>query len=121
VLVARRRRAAPLSSAAIRASAGALLHLPTARVTNLQRAIEQLKDRGFTVIGLDQRADTTIHDAPPERPLAVVVGSEGIGLSRLVRESCDVLVSIPMPGRTASLNAAAALAVALFGYILRPP
>jgi 23S rRNA (guanosine2251-2'-O)-methyltransferase len=121
VLVARRRRAAPLSPAAIRASSGALLHLPMARVTNLQRTLEQLKDRGFTVVGLDQRAEATIHDPPPDRPLAVVVGSEGAGLSRLVGESCDLLVSIPMPGRTASLNAAAALAVALFGYVLRPP
>lgn len=121
VLVARRRRAAPVSPAAVRASAGALLHLPLARVANVSRAIERLKDRGFTVVGLDQRADRTIHDVPPPpRPAALVVGSEGEGMSRLVREGCDQLVSIPLGGRTASLNAGAALAVGLFGFVLRP-
>jgi 23S rRNA (guanosine2251-2'-O)-methyltransferase len=122
VLIVRRKRAAPLTSSAVRASAGALLHLPMARVTNLVRTLEQLKDRGFTVVGLDHRAPRSIHgDRSPERPLVLVVGSEGAGLSRLVSETCDLLVSIPMPGRTGSLNASAALAVALFGYVLRPP
>ena len=121
VLVTRTRRAAPVSSAAIRASAGALLHLPHARVANLPRAIERLKERGFLVVGLDERAPRSIHDAPaPPRPLLLVVGSEGAGMSRLVREACDELVSIPMAGKVGSLNAAAALAVALFGYALRP-
>ncbi|MDP8956804.1 MAG: 23S rRNA (guanosine(2251)-2'-O)-methyltransferase RlmB [Actinomycetota bacterium] len=121
MLIVRKRRSAPLTPAAIRASAGALFHLPVARVANLSRTIDHLKDRGFFVIGLDQDATTTIHDAePPTRPLALVLGSEDVGLSRLVRESCDVLVSIPMAGRTASLNAAAALAVGLFGYAIRP-
>ena len=121
LLVARRRRAAPLSAAAVRASAGALLHLPVARVTNLSRSLEHLKDRGFSVIGLDQHATANFHDAPqPSWPLAIVVGAEDIGLSRLVRESCDLLLAIPMAGRTGSLNASAALSVALFGYALRP-
>lgn len=121
LLVTRRRRAAPATIAAVRASAGALLHLPVARVTNLARTLEALKDRGVTVVGLDADAPSTIHDAPPPgRPLALVVGSEGEGISRLVRESCDLLVAIPLRGRTASLNAATALAVALFGYALRP-
>jgi 23S rRNA (guanosine2251-2'-O)-methyltransferase len=122
VVVARRRRAAPLSPAAISASAGALFHIPMARVPNLPRVIERLKDRGFFVAGLDHRAEVDIHSAdPPEGPVALVVGSEGAGLSRLVRESCDFLVSIPLKGKTESLNAAAALAVGLFGYALRPP
>ena len=121
VLIVRRRRAAPLTPSAVRASAGALLHLPMARVTNLARTLEQLKDRGFTVVGLDHRAARGIYsEVSPERPLVLVVGSEGAGLSRLVSESCDRLLSIPMPGRTGSLNASAALAVALFGYVLRP-
>jgi 23S rRNA (guanosine2251-2'-O)-methyltransferase len=120
-LVARRRRAAPLSAAALRASAGALLHLPMARVASLARTLDRLKDLGYTVVGLDQGAETTIRDRPPPgRPLAVVIGAEDAGISRLVRESCDFLVSIPMAGRTASLNASAALAVALFGYALPP-
>lgn len=121
LLVARKRRAAPLTAAAVRASAGALLHVPAARVTNLSRTLEYLRDRGFFVIGLDQDAQANIYDAPqPSRPVAVVVGAEDAGLSRLVRESCDLLVAIPMAGRTGSLNAAAALAVALFGYVSRP-
>jgi 23S rRNA (guanosine2251-2'-O)-methyltransferase len=121
MLVTRKRRAAPLSASAVRASAGALLHVPVARVTNLARALEDLKERGFHVIGLEQEAGNGIHEASvPSRPLALVVGAEETGISRLVRESCDELVSIPMAGRTASLNASAALAVALFGFALRP-
>ena len=120
-LVSRERRAAPLTVAAVRASAGALLHLPLARVVNLSRTLDRLKDRGFWVFGLDHRAVESIHESPvPPRPLALVIGAEETGLSRLVRERCDHLVSIPMVGRTASLNASAALAVALFGYALRP-
>jgi 23S rRNA (guanosine2251-2'-O)-methyltransferase len=121
LLLTRHRRAAPFTAAAVRASAGALLHLPVARVHNLVRAMEHLKDVGFTIVGLDQPANRTIHDQPPPKPLALVVGAEGEGVSRLVRERCDLLVSIPMPGRTASLNASAALSVALFGFALRPP
>ena len=122
MLIVRRRRAAPLSGAAIRASAGALFHLPVARVPNLARAIDHLKDRRFFVVGLDHEAPTSIHDAePPGRPLALVLGAEDVGLSRLVREACDVLVSIPMSGRMDSLNAASALAVGLFAYATRPP
>lgn len=119
VLIVRERRAAPASSAAIRASAGALLHLPVARVTNLVRAMERLKDRGFTVVGLDAAGEALQSAPAADRPMALVVGAEGEGLSRLVRERCDRLVSIPMRGRTASLNAAAALAVGLFGYAVR--
>ncbi|HYT78193.1 MAG TPA: 23S rRNA (guanosine(2251)-2'-O)-methyltransferase RlmB [Actinomycetota bacterium] len=121
MLITRTRRAAPLSAAAVKASAGALLHLPVARVANISRALEDLKDRGFHVVGLDHRARSDIHEAPPPpRPLALVVGAEDVGLSRLVRESCDELIAIPMTGKTSSLNASAALAVALFGYALRP-
>ncbi len=121
MLIVRKRRSAPLTPAAIKASAGALFHLPVARVANLFRAVDHLKERGFFVVGLDHEASTTIHEAePPGRPLALVLGAEDVGLSRLVRESCDVLLSIPMAGKTASLNAAAALAVGLFGYAIRP-
>jgi 23S rRNA (guanosine2251-2'-O)-methyltransferase len=122
LLMTRERRAAPVTPAAVRASAGALLHLPLARVTNLTRALERLRDRGFFVVGLDHRADHSIDQAPvPPRPLALVIGAEGAGISRLVRETCDQLVSIPMAGRVDSLNASAALAVALFAYALRAP
>ncbi len=120
LLLSRRRRSAPLSVAAIRASAGALLHLPVARVANLARALASLKQRGFFVVGLAHDAEEDIHGPPPSRPLALVVGAEGSGLSRLVRETCDSVVAIPLHGTTESLNASAALSVALFGYALRP-
>jgi 23S rRNA (guanosine2251-2'-O)-methyltransferase len=119
ILVTRIHRAAALTPAAVKASAGALVHLEVSRVTNVTRSIELLKGRGFTVVGLDADGAGTIHDQPPRRPLAVVVGSEGAGLSRLVRTSCDLLVRIPMAGNVGSLNAAAALAVALFAYAAR--
>ena len=71
-----------------------------AGVINLRRAIEVLKDRRFTIVGLDHRAERSMHQIPPpERPLALVVGAEGEGISRLVRESCDLLVSILADGR----------------------
>jgi 23S rRNA (guanosine2251-2'-O)-methyltransferase len=119
VLVTRVRRAADVTPAAVRASAGALSHLPHARVANIARAIERLQTIGFSVVGLDGGADTSIFDRPcPDGRVALVVGSEGTGLSRLVRERCDLLVALPMRGRVGSLNASASLAAALYGYVL---
>ncbi len=119
MLVTRVRRAADVTPAAVRASAGALLHLPHARVANLRRALERLADAGFSIVGLDERARSTIYDEPaPSGRLAVVLGAEGAGLSRLVREACDALVSLPMHGSVSSLNASASLAAALYAYVL---
>jgi 23S rRNA (guanosine2251-2'-O)-methyltransferase len=119
VLVTRIRRAAGPTPAAIRASSGALLHLPHARVANIPRAIARLQDAGFTVAGLDGAADRSIYDEPcPPGRVALVVGSEGEGMSRLVRERCDLLVSLPMRGRVGSLNASASVAAALYGWVL---
>ncbi len=119
VLVTRIRRAADVTPAAVRASAGALLHLPLARVANIPRALDRLQDAGFTVVGLDGDAEASIFDATcPQGRVALVVGSEGEGMSRLVRERCDVLVALPMRGRVGSLNASASLAAALYGYVL---
>jgi len=118
-LVTRVPRAAGVTPAAVRASAGALLHLPHARVANVARALGRLQGGGFTVVGLDGDATRTIYDEPcPEGRLALVVGSEGEGMSRLVRDRCDVLVALPLRGRIASLNASASLAAALYGYVL---
>jgi len=118
-LVTRTRRGAPVTDAAVRASAGALLHLPHARVANISRAIERLQAAGFTVVGLDADAERSIFDrACPDGRVAIAVGSEGTGVSRLVRERCDDLVSLPMRGRVGSLNASASLAAALYGYVL---
>jgi 23S rRNA (guanosine2251-2'-O)-methyltransferase len=121
-LILRRRRGADLSPAAVRASAGALLHLPVARVANLTRTLERLRDRGFWVVGLDAGADGDLDELrPPPGPLALVLGSEGQGLSRLVRESCDELVGIRLRGRVASLNVSVAAGVALFGVMRSTP
>jgi 23S rRNA (guanosine2251-2'-O)-methyltransferase len=119
VLVTRIRRAADVTPSAVRASAGALLHIPHARVANIPRALDRLQGVGFTIVGLDGDAPASIFDeACPDGRVALVVGSEGEGMSRLVRERCDVLVSLPMRGRVGSLNASASLAAALYGYVL---
>ena len=119
VLILRERRSARVTAASVRASAGALLHLPHARVSNLTRALDSLKARGFSAVGLDERADHSIYEEPcPPGRVALVVGAEGSGISRLVRRSCDFLVRLPMEGKVASLNAASALAAVLYGYVL---
>jgi 23S rRNA (guanosine2251-2'-O)-methyltransferase len=120
-LVIRRRRGAALTTVALKSSAGALAHLPVARVPNLPRALVLLKDRGFWVVGLEGRAGRSVEESarPPGR-LALVLGSEGSGLSRLVAQRCDELLAIPMRGRVESLNVSVAAGVALFGYALRP-
>lgn len=114
-LVIPQRRAAGVTPAAEKASAGALAHLAVAQVPNLVRALESLRERGLWLVGLDGGARRTIYDLDvASDPVCVVVGGEGAGLSRLVRERCDVLAAIPMAGSVASLNASAAGAVALF-------
>jgi 23S rRNA (guanosine2251-2'-O)-methyltransferase len=119
MLVTRGRRSADITPAAIRASAGALAHLPHARVANIARALERLKEVGFTVVGLDERAPASVYEATrPEGRVAVVLGSEGEGMARLTREACDLLVSLPMRGRVGSLNASAALAAVLYAFVL---
>ncbi len=119
MLVTRVRRAAPVTPAAVRASAGALLHLPHARVANLPRALDRLTEVGFMIVGLAENAEFDVYGEPcPSGRLALVVGSEGTGLSRSVRERCDRLVRLPMLGRVSSLNASASLAAVLFAYVL---
>lgn len=118
-LVTRARRAAGVTPGALRASAGALEHLPHAVVANIPRALARLQDVGFTVVGLDDGAPRSVFDERcPEGRVAVVVGSEGQGMSRLVRERCDLIVALPVRGRLGSLNASAALAAALYGFVL---
>ncbi len=109
-----RHRASGLSAAVAAASAGAIEHIPVAQVGNLSQAIERLKAEGIWVIGADAAAAEELYDVSLVPPLAVVVGGEGRGISRLVRERCDRLVRIPMHGATASLNASVAAAVVLF-------
>jgi 23S rRNA (guanosine2251-2'-O)-methyltransferase len=109
------RRAAGLTASAWKTSAGAAARLPVARATNLTRALEQLQKDGCFVVGLDMDGDVELPQlAMAHDPIVIVVGSEGKGLSRLVRETCDVIVSIPMHAATESLNAGVAAGVALY-------
>ncbi len=112
-VVSESRRSAPLSAVAVKASAGAAYHLPVVQVTNLPRYIEELKAGGVWVYGLAGEAVRTLEEADYDRPLALVIGSEGSGLRRLVRERCDELVAIPLRGRVGSLNAAVAAGIAI--------
>lgn len=109
------RRAAGMTASAWKTSAGAAARVPVARVTNLTRAIEELKKAGLFVIGLDMDGDVELPALTlADDPLLIVVGSEGKGLSRLVGEQCDHIVSIPMQATTESLNAGVAAGVALY-------
>jgi 23S rRNA (guanosine2251-2'-O)-methyltransferase len=107
------RRSASVTAVAWRTSAGAAARIPVARAPNLTRALKDWADAGLQVIGLDAAGDTTIDELDATGPVVVVVGSEGKGLSRLVRENCDAVVSIPMAGPTESLNASVAAGVVL--------
>lgn len=108
------RRAAGVTPAAWKASAGALAHLPVARATNLVRALRAAADAGLMLAGLDGRGELDLDDLELSTgPLVLVVGAEGKGLSRLVAETCDVRVRIPLPGTAESLNASVAAGIAL--------
>jgi 23S rRNA (guanosine2251-2'-O)-methyltransferase len=108
------RRSAGITATAWRTSAGTAAKLPIARVTNLVRALKDCKQAGLFVVGLDADGATTLDDLEmADEPLVVVIGSEGRGLSRLVGETCDLTVSIPMAPAAESLNASVAGAVAL--------
>ena len=107
------RRSASVTAVAWRTSAGAAARIPVARATNLNRTLKDWANAGVQVVGLDAGGDTMIDDLDGSGPTVVVVGSEGKGLSRLVRENCDAVVSIPMAGATESLNASVAAGVVL--------
>jgi 23S rRNA (guanosine2251-2'-O)-methyltransferase len=108
------RRAAGLTDLVAKAAAGATEYLPTARVTNLSRLIDQLKERNLWVVGTAADAGLVYTEWDWTRPSAVVFGGEGAGLHRLVREHCDVLVKIPVQGRIESLNVSVAAGVVLY-------
>jgi 23S rRNA (guanosine2251-2'-O)-methyltransferase len=109
-----RERMAPLGAAALKVAEGAAEHLPVVAVPNLARALDQARRAGLWLVGLDAAAGRAWSDTDLVRPTVLVLGSEGRGLRRLVRESCDDLVSVPMLGRVGSLNVSAAAAVVLF-------
>ncbi|MFC4124370.1 23S rRNA (guanosine(2251)-2'-O)-methyltransferase RlmB [Nocardia rhizosphaerae] len=107
------RRSASVTAVAWRTSAGAAARLPVARATNLTRTLKDWANQGFQIVGLDAGGDTDLDDFDGSTPTVVVVGSEGKGLSRLVRENCDAILSIPMAGPVESLNASVAAGVVL--------
>ncbi len=114
-LIIPQRRAVGITPAVVSASAGAVEHLLVAQVTNLARTIDELKRHDLWVAGLEADPSAQLYDQADLRgPLALVVGSEGSGLRRLVREKCDFLLQLPMRGRVTSLNAAVAGSVALY-------
>ena len=109
------RRGAGVTAGAWKASAGALARVPVARAVNLARALQSYRDAGVFVAGLDAAGDTEIRDLElATAPLTLVIGSEGRGLSRIVAQTCDVLVRIPIAARTESLNAGVAAGIALY-------
>lgn len=113
-LVHQTRRSAPPGATAQKAAAGALAHLPCAAVVNIARALDELRGAGVWTVGLDQDAPQPYHRLDLTGSIALVLGAEGRGLRRLVRERCDWLAAIPMRGRVASLNVSVAAGVALF-------
>ena len=113
-VVSEERRAAPLSPLALKASAGAALKLPVVKVKNLPRTLKALKEEGLWVYGLDVRGEKAPWELDYARPLVLVVGSEGEGMRRLVRETCDELFRIPIREEAESLNASVALGIALY-------
>ena len=110
------RRAATLTDVVGKAAAGALEHLPVVKVTNINRTLEELKDRGFWIYGLDERGAETYDRAAFATPTALVFGGEGQGLHEQVRRHCDALVRIPMEGKISSLNVSVAAGVVLFEW-----
>ena len=108
------RRAAGLTDAVARAAAGALEHLPVARVPNLARAMEDLKEAGYWLVGLDERSEKNLTDLDLTVPTGIVLGGEGKGLHELIRTRCDFLASIPTSGPVRTLNVSVAAGIALF-------
>ena len=109
-----KRRSAGLTAIVAKTSAGAVSHLPVARVPNLTALLKELKEEGLWVYGTAAEGTTTLYNADLKGPTVIIIGSEGDGMGRLVREQCDFLVSIPMRGKVNSLNASAAAAVVLY-------
>lgn len=109
-----RRRSAGITAVVAKTSAGAVEYVPVARAGNLAQTIDMLKQRGVWIAGADAAAERSVYEADLTGPLAIVIGSEGRGLSRLVREKCDFLVKLPLLGRIQSLNASVAAGILLY-------
>ncbi|WP_054261825.1 23S rRNA (guanosine(2251)-2'-O)-methyltransferase RlmB [Propionispora sp. 2/2-37] len=109
-----KRRSCPLSGTVARTSAGAVEYVPVARIGNIGQTIERLKKIGFWIVGADMEGEKNYYEADLSGPLAIIIGSEGKGLGRLVKEQCDFLVRIPMRGQINSLNASVACSLLMY-------
>jgi 23S rRNA (guanosine2251-2'-O)-methyltransferase len=109
-----KRRSVGLTAVVAKASAGAIEYVPVARVSNLSQTIDKLKEQGIWVVGADMDGEQTLYEADLKGPIGLVIGSEGEGMGRLVKEKCDFLVRIPMKGEISSLNASVAGAVLMY-------
>ena len=113
-----KRRSVGITPAVVTSSAGAIEHLPVCRVANISQTVDELKKAGIWVAGADAGGQS-LYSAPLTGPIALVIGNENEGISRLVKEKCDFLVSIPMPGPMSSLNASVAAAVCMYEIVRR--
>ncbi|MEB3228046.1 MAG: 23S rRNA (guanosine(2251)-2'-O)-methyltransferase RlmB [Synechocystis sp.] len=113
-MVLPQRRVAGITSTVMKVAAGALEHFPVARVVNLSRALETLKESGFWIYGTVAGKHTALHQTDMREPMGLVIGSEGEGLSLLTQRHCDHLITIPLTGKTPSLNASVAAAISLY-------
>ena len=113
-LVATARHSPEASGVLFKAASGAYEHVPFAKVTNLARAMDELRGYGFRLVGLDSEGEKSIAETAPDRPVALVLGAEGKGLRQLTRQTCDEVVRLDMPGAIKSLNVSNAAAIALY-------
>jgi 23S rRNA (guanosine2251-2'-O)-methyltransferase len=109
-----KRRAVGLTATVAKSSTGAIEYIPVARVTNMARTIEELKERGVWIVGTDAKGSDDYRSMDGKMPLGLVIGSEGKGMGRLVKEKCDFLVNLPMAGRVTSLNASVAASLLMY-------
>ncbi|ASV67672.1 23S rRNA (guanosine(2251)-2'-O)-methyltransferase RlmB [Cytobacillus sp. FSL W7-1323] len=109
-----KRRAVGLTATVAKASTGAIEHIPVARVTNLARTIDELKERGVWIAGTDASGKQDYRQLDGVMPIGLVIGSEGKGMGRLIRDKCDFLISLPMAGKVTSLNASVAAALLMY-------
>lgn len=113
-LIIPRRRAVGLTAVVAKASTGAIEHVPVVRVNNLSQTVDELKKRGLWIAGTDAKESTDYRTMDAKLPLAVVIGSEGKGMSRLMRDKCDFLYQLPMVGHVTSLNASVAASLLMY-------
>ena len=112
-----KRRAASVNATVFKTSAGAVSYMKIARVNNLNETIKELKNKGFWIIGTDMDTKTMYYDQDLTGPLGLVIGSEGFGMSRLVKSNCDALIKIPMKGKVTSLNASVSAGIVMYEVV----